>query len=378
MLTKKLNNLIGKGLPAKFLLILGIVIFLVLITTFGPRFLPDFAEYKKDQAHLAEVMRGKLPETPVPEVKLLVRGYIIAGGAGYCMVDAAAGIANFYEPGIDFDKFIFFANPTLIMAKRDKNERYGPGLSIMRAFKNFGYIPFRGATTPIHPPQNIVADFEPQNLIYFKDVKEELLFAKKLLSAGIVPIVGLRRDPFEDIEGGVFSSLVGYNKDGVWLNISPQSERYAPGNKYYLDEPIRYEPRFASYDLLMKYWVGEHQLLWAVKSKERKSEAEVYRENKKNVQEAPVTLQKSIEFLKNNSSLLDFTAAYQTPEVAVLYRYFKAKGNLSLANQYKELADTYESVRVSQSKNPKDDRQEMIEVLTTVYPYISKISTLWP
>ena len=368
-----------KGLPAKFLFIPGGIIFLIIVWTISPQFLPNEAEYKKDQAYLAEVMNGKLPETPSPEVKLPVKGYIIAGGAGTCMVDAAAGIANFYEPDIDFDTFIFYANPTLIMAKRDKNERYGPGLSIMRAFKNFGYIPFRGATTPIHPPQNIVADFEPQNLIYFKDVKEELLFAKKLLSAGIVPIVGLQHDPFEDIEGGVFSSLVGYNKDGVWLNISPQSERYAPGKKYYLDEPIRYEPRFASYDLLMKYWTGEHQLLWAVKSGERKSEAEIYSENKKNIQEAPVTLQKSIEFLKNNGNVSDFTAASQTPEAAVLYRYFQAKGNLALANQYKELAKTYESLRQSESPGiVASDRQKMIEVLTTVYPHIFQVSTLWP
>ena len=197
-----------------------------------------------------------------------------------------------------------------------------------------------------------------------------MLFAKKLLSAGIVPVVGLRRDPFEAIEGGVFTSLVGYDQDGVWLNVSPQSERYAPGNKYYLDEPIRYEPRFASYDLLMKYWTGEHQLLWVVKSGERKSEAEVYRENKKNIQEAPANLQKSIEFLKSGGNLLDFTAASQTPEAAVLYRYFQTKGNLALANQYKELAKTYESLR--QSKSPD------IKVLTTVYPYISKIATLWP
>lgn len=368
-----------KGLPAKFLLIPGVVILGVLITIFGPWFLPNESEYKKDQARLAEVMRGKIPETPAPEVKLPVKGYIIAGGAGYCMFDAAAGIANFYEPDIDFDKFIFYANPTRIMAGGDKNERYGPGSSIMRAFINFGYLPFRGATTPIHPPQNIVADFEPQNLIYFKDVKEELLFAKKLLSAGIVPIVGLQRDPFEDIEGGVFSSLVGYNKDGVWLNTSPQSERYAPGNKYYLDTPIRYEPRFASYDLLMKYWTGERQLLWVVKSKERKSETEIYNENRNNIQEAPITLQKSIEFLENKGNLLDFTAASQTPEAAVLYRYFQAKGNLALANQYKELAKTYESLRQSESSGVVvDDRQKMIGVLTAVYPYISKISSLWP
>lgn len=367
-----------KGLPVKFLFIPGLIAFLILIITFGPRFLPNETEYKKDQAHLAEIMRGKLPETPAPGVKLPVKGYIIAGGGGYCWVDAAAGIANHYESDIDFNKFIFYANPTLIMAARNKNERYGPGLSTMRAFKNFGYTPFRGATTPIHPPQNTAADFEPQNLIYFKSVQEELLFAKKLLSAGIVPIIGLQRDPFEDVEGGLFSSLVGYNQDGVWLNVSPPSERYAPGNKYYLDEPGRYEPRFASYDLLLKFWVGEHQLLWVVRSGERKSEAEVYRENKKNVQEAPDNLRKSIEFLKNNGSLLDFTAALQTPEAAVLYRYFKKKGDLSLANHYKELADTYESVKLSQIKNPKDDRQKMIEVLTAVYPYIFKISSLWP
>ena len=109
-----------KGLPAKFLFIPGGIIFLIIVWTISPQFLPNEAEYKKDQAYLAEVMNGKLPETPSPEVKLPVKGYIIAGGAGTCMVDAAAGIANFYEPDIDFDTFIFYANPTLIMAKRDK------------------------------------------------------------------------------------------------------------------------------------------------------------------------------------------------------------------------------------------------------------------
>ena len=129
----------------------------------------------------------------------------------------------------------------------------------------------------------------------------------------------------------------------------------------------------------MKYWTGEHQLLWAVKSGERKSEAEIYSENKKNIQEAPVTLQKSIEFLKNNGNVSDFTAASQTPEAAVLYRYFQAKGNLALANQYKELAKTYESLRQSESPGiVASDRQKMIEVLTTVYPHIFKVSTLWP
>lgn len=368
-----------QGLPAKWLFIPGVIAALFLFFNVAAPFLPNETEYRRDQARLEEVMRDFLPIAPLAEVKLPVKGYIIAGGAGYCMVDAAAGIANFLEPDVNFDKFILYANPTRIMAGRDKNERYGPGLSIMRAFLNLGYTPFRGATTSIHPPQNTVADFEPQNLIYFKSAQEELAFIKKLLSNGIIPIITLTRDPFEPIEGGAFVSMVGYNQDGVWINVSPSSERYALGNKYYLEEPIRYEPRFASYDLLMKFWTNDHQLIWTVKTSPRQTEAEIYAENKKNVQEAAANLQKTIDFLANNGSLLDFTAAIQTPEAAVFYRHFQTQGNLILADQYKELAKIYESFR--QSQNPgivTSDRQKTVAVLTAVRPQISKIATLWP
>ncbi|MBI5465231.1 hypothetical protein HY946_01320, partial [Candidatus Gottesmanbacteria bacterium] len=75
-----------KGLPAKFLLIPGIVIFLVLVITFGSRYLPNESEYKKDQTHLQEILAGKLPENPALQVKLPVRGYIIPAADGWCWV----------------------------------------------------------------------------------------------------------------------------------------------------------------------------------------------------------------------------------------------------------------------------------------------------
>lgn len=90
------------------------------------------------------------------------------------MIDAGAGIANFLEPDIDFDKYILLDNPTLFMAARNKSERYGPGASFIRPFINLGYTPFRGVTTPIHPPQVFFSDFEPQNLSILKTKKKNL------------------------------------------------------------------------------------------------------------------------------------------------------------------------------------------------------------
>lgn len=131
-----------KGLPARFLFIPGVLIFLFLLLTFASQFLPNEGEYKKDQAHLVEVMKGRLPESPASQVKLPIKGYIIPGALGWCLVDATAGIANYLEPDIDFDKFILLNNPTLMMAARNKDERYGPGAG--GAFIKAGLYPFSG------------------------------------------------------------------------------------------------------------------------------------------------------------------------------------------------------------------------------------------
>lgn len=377
-----------KGLPAKFLLIPGVIIFLVLLVTFGPRYLPDESEYKKDQAYLSEVMAGRLADTPKPEVKLKVMGYIIPGATAMCMIDAGAGIANFLEPDIDFDKYILLDNPTLVMAARDKSERYGPGWSFIRPFINLGYTPFRGVTTPIHPPQVFFADFEPQNFIYFKTKEEELNFMKKLLSAGIVPIVTLTSDPFEPIEGGLFSSLVGFDQNGIWLNVQPPlPEKYARGRNF-TDLPTRYEPRYLTYDKFFEFWASDHQFIWMIKTNSRKSDEEIYAQNKKNMQEAPQNMQATISFLKANGDLGLFTAVYDVPANMVFYRYFQQKGNVALANQYLEMAKTYiqnfpqssdkDSNIVSIFKGAEDDRKRYIKTLEEIYPYSAKVATMWP
>lgn len=375
-----------KGLPAKFLLVPGVIIFLLLLATFGPRYLPNESEYKKDQTHLVEVMKGRLPENPAPQIKLPIKGYIIPGALGWCWVDAAAGIANYLDPNIDFDKFILLNNPTLMMAARNKDERYGLGANVMAAFVKLGYTPFRGVTTPIHPPQNVSNSIEPQNFIYFKTKEEELAFMKRLLSANIIPIVTLTRDPFEPIEGGLFSSLIGYDRNGVWLNVSPpMPEKYAQG-KNFMDLPERYEPRFLTYEKLFEFWTPDRQFLWVVKTGNRKEDAEVYAENKKNVQEAPQNMQKTIEFLKGNGDLQQFSAVSDAPTAMVFYRYFQKKGDLSLANQYLEMAKTYVQFW-PESKNTdvftiftaaENDRQRYIQTLEAVYPYYSKVAVLWP
>ncbi|MEK7565974.1 MAG: hypothetical protein AAB506_02935, partial [Patescibacteria group bacterium] len=313
-----------------------------------------------------------LPPNPASQVKLPVKSYLISGGGGFCWLEAASGLANYLEPDIDLDKFILYDHPTLFMAARDRNQRYGPGLSMIHAFVNLGYTPFRGATSPIHPPQNIFPDIDPQNFIYFKNTDEEFVFMKKLLSAGIVPIIGISNDPFENISGGAFVSVTGYDQNGVWINVSPPSEKYAPGKKYFLEPPDRYEARLVSYDKFRQVWTGEHQLFWFMKTGNRKTEGEIYAENKKNAREAPANMQKTIEFLKANGDLQLFTYSSDTPTAAALYRYFQKKGNPDLANQYLQLANTYES------PNPKDGRQKMIETLTSAYPSISKAATMWP
>ncbi len=375
-----------KGLPAKILLIPGVIIFLFLLVTFAPQFLPNTSEYKKDQAYLAEVMAGKLPENPALQVKLPINGYIIPGAVGWCWVDAAAGIVNYLEPDIDFDKFILLNNPTLVMAARNKDERYGPGANVMAAFIKLGYTPFRGATTSIHPPQNANSGIDPHNLIYFQTKEEELNFMKRLLSANIVPVVTLTQDPFEPIEGGLFSSLVGFDQNGVWLNVSPPlPEKYAQGRNF-MDLPERYEPRFLSYDKFFKFWTPDHQFLWAVKTGNRKEDAEVYAENKKNVQEAPQNMQKTIEFLKDNGDLQQFSAAADAPTAMVFYRYFQKRGNLALAKEYLEMATTYvqfwpegKDVGVfAIFTAAENNRQRYVQTLETVYPYHAKVATMWP
>lgn len=113
-----------------------------------------------------------------------------------------------------------------------------------------------------------------------------------------------------------------------------------------------------------------------VKTGNRKSDEEIYAENKKNAQEASANMNKTIEFLKANGYLGLFTAASDAPTTMVFYRYFQKGGNVALANQYLELAKTYVQFW-PESKDAgvftiftaaENDRQRYIKTLEAVYP----------
>lgn len=209
---------------------------------------------------------------------------------------------------------------------------------------------------------------------------------KRLLSANIVPIVTLIRDPFEAIEGELFSSLVGYDQNGVWVNVPPPlPDKYAQGRNF-MDLPQRYEPRFLTYDKFFEFWRPDHQFLWAVKTGDRIPDEQVYTINKQNAQEAPANMQKTIEFLKNNGDLQQLTGIGDAPTAMVFYRYFQKKGNIALANQYLEMAKTYiqfwpeakDTSVLAIFTGAEKDRQRYIQTLEAVYPYYSKVATMWP
>lgn len=373
-MVNKENYSVSRGLPAKILLIPGILALLVLIfyIGFGRGIFSNIPEYKKDQVHLAATMKTKLPEKPLPEIKYPIRGYRIPGLGGFCWIESSSGLIKYLEPDIDFDTFIFYARPTLIMAGRDDNERWGPGLNQTHAFVEFGYTAFRGSTNPTHPPQSVFPDIDPRNLIYFKTKREELDFIKRLISAQIIPTIGYSGD---------FSTVVGYNKDGLWIVRSDPSQTDKEGRNF-MTYPIPFEPTFITYKELFDNWGIDYQFFWFEKTGPRKPVNKIYAENKKNTQEAAQNMKTVLDFLKNGGRLIDFTYEIDIPSSMTLYRYFIKRGDVNLANVYLKIAEIYdlqrESLGPDSRKTQSEARKFYIETLTKVQPLLEKAATMWP
>lgn len=360
-----------KGLPAKFLFIPGIVILLVLIITFAPRFLPNESEYKKDQARIAQVMQGKIPEQALPEIKYPIQGYRIPGLGGFCWLESAAGLIKWLEPDIDFDTFVFYGNPTLVMAGRNKNERWGLGLNQIHAFTQLGYTAYRGSTNPNNLPQSVFPDIEERNLIYFKTPQEELELMKRMISAKIIPTIAYDGD---------FSTIVGYNKDGVWLVKSDPDQTDKEGRDF-MTYPVAFNANFFTYDELLDKWQINYQFFWFEKTGPRKAEGEIYAENRKNAEESAQNIKLVMNYLEQGGNLLDLTYAVDVPSSISLYRYFTKRGNIDLANQYFEIAKVYDSQRASVGPNPiatePKDRKFYLETLTKVQPLHERVARAW-
>lgn len=360
-----------KGLPAKFLLIPGIVIFLALLVTFAPRFLPNESEYEKDQTRLAEVMKEKLPQQALPEIKYPIQGYRIPGIGGFCWLESAVGLIKYLEPDIDFDTFVFYGNPTLVMAGRNKNERWGLGLNQIHAFTQLGYTAFRGSTSPINLPQSVFPDIEERNLIYFKTPQEELDLMKKMISAKIIPTISYDGD---------FSTIIGYNKEGVWM-VKSDPDQTDKEDRNFMTYPVAFNANFFTYDELFDKWQINYQFLWFEKTGPRRNENEVFAENKRNAEEATRNMKLVMEYLNKGGNLLDLTYAVDVPSSISLYRYFTKKGNIGLANQYLEIAKIYDYQRTSVGPNPiaaeSKDRKFYLETLTKVQPLYEKAAAAW-
>lgn len=371
----KENFSTSKGLPAKILLILGVLIVLlvVIFIGFGRGIFPNWPEYKKDQAHLAAAMKTKLPVEPLPEIKYSVKGYRIPGIGGFCWLESSSGLVKYLEPDIDFDKFVFYGRPTLVMAGRDKNERWGPGLNQIHAFSELGYTAFIGSTNPTHFPQNVYPDVDLRNMIYFKIPEEELDLMKKLISASVMPTINYAGD---------FSTVAGYNKDGLWIVKSDPSQTDKEGTSF-MTPPVPFEPIYVTYQDFFKNWKIYHQFFWFEKTGQRKPESEIYAKNKKNAQEAPQNMRAVIDYLEKGGNLIHYTFELDIPSSVALYRYFTGRGNLELANTYLELAEIYESQRLSLDPNLGPDaktigREFIIETLTKALPLYEKAATMWP
>lgn len=372
--TNKENYFISRGLPAKILLIPGVLILLALIfyIGFGRGILPNIPEYKKDQAHLAVAMKTGLPEDPLPEIKYPIKGYRIPGVGGFCWLESSSGLIKYLEPDIDFDTFVFYGRPTLVMAGRNNNERWGPGLNQIHAFTEFGYTAFRGSTNPTHLPQSVFPDIDPRNLIYFKTANEELNFIKRLVSAQVIPTIGYAGD---------FSTIVGYNENGLWIVRSDSTQTDKEGRNF-MTYPVPFEPIFATYEELFENWGMDYQFFWYERTSPRKPVSEIYAENKKNAQEAVNNLDDVLNFLKEGGRLVDFTYEIDIPSSMALYRYFAKSGNADIANIYLQIAEIYDSQRESlgpdSRRNQSDARKFYIETLSLVQPLLEKAAAMWP
>ena len=362
----------NKGLPAKIVLIPGLIIFFILIFFIIREVVPIQMEYKNNQAYLTQNLKTKLPAEPSKEVKYQVKSYLITTG-GFCWLMNGGGIANYLEPDIDFDTFVLYGNPTLFMAGRSEYERYGPGLNHLHAFNNLGYTVYRGSTNTVHPYKNIYPDIQPENFIYFKNAKEELLFIKKLLTAGIIPIVHVKDS---------FTGMAGYNDKGVWLTGPDVEDKKRPSN--FLETVILDEMWFMTYDEFFRNWSGDNQFFWFEKTGTRKTETEIYNENKKNILEASQNIKTTIGILKNltvyqNISHI-YTYDFDTPSAVALYRYFKNKGNEKLAQKYLEIAKIYDKKRESLGPNPPRTASAdfLIQFLTELQPLYKDVANMWP
>ena len=371
--TKK-DNSVSRGLPIKILLIPGVLILSVLIfyLGFGRGLFPNIPEYKKDQAQLTAAMKTKLPEEPLAEIKYPINGYRIPGLGGFCWIESSSGLIKYLEPDIDFDTFVFYGRPTLVMAGRDKNERWGPGLSQTHAMVELGYTAFRGSTNPTHPPQSVFPDIDPRNLIYFKTSAEELAFIKRLVSAQIIPTI---------VYNGDFSTVVGYDKNGLWIVKSDPSQTDKEGRNF-MTYPVPFEPTFITYEELFDNWDFDYQFFWFEKTGTRKSESEIYAENKKNAREAAQNMETVIDFFNQGGSLIDFTYEIDIPSSMALYRYFTKRGEIELANAYLEIAEIYDSQRESlgpdSRRSQSEARKFYIETLNKVQPLLAEIAAMWP
>ncbi len=365
----------NKGISAKLLFTVGIFAFLGLffLFTIGRGLLPNEAEYRKDQAWLATNMKTELPETPLPEVKYPIQGYRIPGIGGFCWLESAAGLMKYLESDVDFDTFVFYGRPTLYMANRNENERLGAGLNQVHAFTNLGYTAYHGATNPDWPPRSVYPDIDPRNFIYFKTVKEQLAFMKRLISSGIIPTIGYNGD---------FSTVTGYNQDGLWIVASAfAASKVDTDGKNFMTPPVPYDAEFITNEQFFNSRGMTNEFFWFEKTEPRKSEAEVYEENKKNAQEAAENLQKTINYVKNGGDLLHFTYALDIPATISLSRYLAKRGHSDLADSYFELAKTYEAVRNTlgpDAGNVDRDSEFVVNTLTKIKPLLEKIVQMWP
>ena len=367
----------SRELSPKLLFTVGALAFfgIVFLFTIGRGLLPNEAEYRKDQAWLASNMKTELPETPLPEIKYPIQGYRIPGIGGFCWLQSSSGLIKYLEPDIDFDTFVFYGRPTLFMANRNELERWGPGLNQIHAFTNFGYTAYHGATNPNWPPQSVYPDIDPRNFIYFKTMKEQLAFMKRLISAGIIPTINYNGD---------FSTVVGYDQSGLWIVTESESvvSQVDTEGRNFMTPAVPFDAGYITYDQFFgRLSKMTNEFFWFEKTGSRKSEDEVFEENKKNAKEAVVNLQKTIDYVRSGGDLLHFTFTLDIPATISLSRSLAKRGHSDLANAYLDLAKTYEAVRNTlgpDAGNVDRDSEFVINVLTKVEPLLEKISHMWP
>ncbi len=374
MLGKKPSN-IQPGIPAKFILVAALVILAILFFTVGRKFIGYELEYQNDQKRIISIFDNKLSQAVKEEIKYPIKSFAMPRSP--CWLAAGAGVANYLEPDIDVATFAFYGNPTLYMAGRSKNERYGYGLSWIRAFNNLGYTVYYGSTNPEHPPQNVYPDIAPENMIYFKDYDEELAFIKKLLSSGFIPVISAhRRGLGFDDDGGDFVAIAGYDKQGFWL-VSPDPKEQAIEQP--LTNPVQItEPRFVTNEQFKQVFKGNRQLFWFEKTGERKSLQIVYEENKNNVQEVATNMAKTRDFIIQGGHPYEISGVLEIPAAVSLYNYFKDKNNV-LANQYLKVAREQEEIFKSfnRSEVELNKPENLPFVFDKIIPLAQETAEVW-